>query len=205
MSLTFWTRTRTFYISLVLGFCLAFGFSAAGFCRFSATCAEVRADTLRLHIVAASDSVSDQSVKLRVRDAIVAAAGRLCADAADKAQAQKILQDNLPLLVHIAQYTMAQAGCPQAATAQLENAYFSTMRYTKDTLPAGRYDAVRIRLGRGAGHNWWCCLYPSLCLSASGAHYEKPAENALVTGKYEIRFAAVEWWEKQQEKQKAQK
>ncbi|MCI2046587.1 MAG: stage II sporulation protein R [Faecalibacterium sp.] len=200
MSLTFWTKTRTWYLSLALGFVLAFALTAAGFSDFSRTCGAIRADTLRLHIVAASDSVADQTLKLQVRNAIVAAAGRICAAAPDQESAKAALRQNLPLLVHTAQYAMAQRGRPQQATAQIEHSYFATAHYGDDTLPAGQYDAVRIRLGAGKGHNWWCCLYPALCLSASGAHYEKPAEDAIVTGDYEIRFACVEWWEQQKQK-----
>ena len=75
---------------------------------------------------------------------------------------------------------------------QLVNMYFPTRRYGSGTLPAGRYDAVRIELGTGAGRNWWCVLYPGLCRAACGG-YALPAENDLVCGEYILRFKVVEW------------
>lgn len=193
------SRLRLLLVSLPLGLALALGLTAAGagMGRFADTCAAVRADTLRLHIVAASNTVWDQTLKLRVRDAVLAEAAQLCAQAKTEPQAKAILTQNLPALVRTAEAVLARAGDAQAVSAQMERGYFSTAHYRDAALPAGTYDAVRITLGAGAGHNWWCCLYPSLCLAASGARYDTPAENALVLGGCEVRLAAVEWWEKQ--------
>lgn len=164
--------------------------------RFAAVCDAVRADTLRLHIVASGNTVAEQSLKLRVRDAILEETQRLCSSAPDQETAREILSRSLPQLTRTAQQVLAREGHPMAVRAEMEQSYFTTAHYAQKTLPAGEYDAVRITLGSGSGHNWWCCLYPSLCLSAS-AGYETPAENAVVTdGGYEIRFALVEWWQK---------
>ena len=75
------------------------------------------------------------------------------------------------------------------------NMYFDTRRYASGTLPAGRYDALRIDLGAGKGRNWWCVLYPGLCRSACGT-YALPEENDLVCGGYVVRFKCVEWWQR---------
>lgn len=191
------TRRRCAALSLALGFLLALGVTAAaGQAAFARTCAAVRADTLRLHIVAASDTVLDQTLKLRVRDAVVAQAAALCAGCETPAQARAAFLQGLPALTARVRQLLADAGRPQPVTVCLETAWFATGHYGACTLPPGQYEALRITLGGGAGHNWWCCLYPALCLSASGAGYDTPAENALVTGGYEIRFAALEWWQR---------
>ena len=74
---------------------------------------------------------------------------------------------------------------------------FPTTHYEGFSLPAGEYDALRIELGKAAGHNWFCVLYPGLCLpSAECAAYPKQAENRLITGKCEVRLALLDWLQK---------
>ncbi len=198
MFLLFRNRRFAGCFSLALGFCLAVALTAgaARMADFADTCAAVRSDTVRLHIRAASDTVEDQTLKLAVRDAVVRQAARLCAAAENEAQAEAALRQNLLTLAWTARCVLGSRHAPQAVGVSMQREYFGTARYADATLPAGEYTALRITLGGGRGHNWWCCLYPSLCLAASGAHYARPAENALVTGKYEVRFAAVDLWEK---------
>ena len=91
-----------------------------------------------------------------------------------------------------ARHALAKLGLRAPVRVQLVNMYFPTRRYGSGTLPAGRYDAVRIELGSGAGRNWWCVLYPGLCRAACGG-YALPAENDLVCGDYVLRLRFVEW------------
>ena len=150
------------------------------------------ADTLRLHIRAASDAVADQSAKLRVRDAVLAVMQQCPAHSAPEARAWaagQLLQFQLA-----AQRALATQGIRAPVRVYLVNMYFPTRRYDGGALPAGRYDAVRLDIGtRRAGRNWWCVLYPGLCRSACGG-YDTPAENDLVCGEYIVRFRFVEWW-----------
>ncbi len=184
------------WFSLVLGLVMAFTW-AAGQNQFAAVCHQVRKDTLRLHIVAPSDTVQDQSLKLRVRDAILQETARLCKNAPDQEAAKEIVAASLPQIAHTAGRVLSMEGRPMVVKAEMENGYFTTAHYSGATLPAGSYDALRITLGEGKGHNWWCCLYPALCLSAATASYAEESENAVVTsGGFEVRFALVEWWEK---------
>ena len=89
---------------------------------------------------------------------------------------------------------LAQAGAPGPVQVQLVNMYFDTTRYAAGSLPAGRYDAVRVQPGTGhSGKNWWCVLYPGLCRAACTT-YAAPEENDLVCGEYIVRFKLVEWW-----------
>ena len=150
----------------------------------------VCADTLRLHIRAASDAVADQSAKLRVRDAVLAVMQQCPAHSAPEARAWaagQLLQFQLA-----AQRALAAQGIRAPVRVYLVNMYFPARRYPTGQLPAGRYDAVRIDIGSGGGHNWWCVLYPGLYSFAQGG-YALPAENDLVCGQYILRFRLVDW------------
>ena len=150
----------------------------------------VCADTLRLHIRAASDAVADQSAKLRVRDAVLAVMQQCPAHSAPEARAWaagQLLQFQLA-----AQRALAAQGIRAPVRVYLVSMYFPARRYPTGQLPAGRYDAVRIDIGSGGGRNWWCVLYPGLCSFAQGG-YALPAENDLVCGQYILRFRLVDW------------
>lgn len=154
------------------------------------------ADTLRFHIRADSDSPADQTVKLAVRDAVLAYADARCT-AQDKPAALRWAAENLPALELTARAVLARRGIFSTVTVQLVEMYFDTTRYSTGILPAGRYQALRIDLGGNARHgkNWWCVLYPGLCRSACGT-YALPEENDLVCGSYVVRFRCVEWWQR---------
>ena len=154
------------------------------------------ADTLRFHIRADSDSPADQTVKLAVRDAVLAYADARCT-AQDKPAALRWAAENLPALELTARAVLARRGIFSTVTVQLVEMYFDTTRYSTGILPAGRYQALRIDLGGNARHgkNWWCVLYPGLCRSACGT-YALPEENDLVCGSYVVRFKCVEWWQR---------
>ena len=179
-------------LGLLLSLALCGALQAAAWARTQRdTGALVCADTLRLHIRAESDSVADQSAKLHVRDAVLAYLDAAC-PAETKADALTWAAQHLFELQLTARHALAKLGIRTPVRVQLVNMYFPTRRYGSGTLPAGRYDAVRIELGTGAGRNWWCVLYPGLCRSACGS-YAQPAENDLVCGEYILRFKVVEW------------
>ena len=179
-------------LGLLLSLALCGALQAAAWARTQRdTGALVCADTLRLHIRAGSDSVADQSAKLHVRDAVLAYLDAAC-PAETKADALTWAAQHLFELQLTARHALAKLGVRAPVRVQLVNMYFPTRRYGSGTLPAGRYDAVRIELGTGAGRNWWCVLYPGLCRAACGG-YALPAEKDLVCGEYILRFKVVEW------------
>ena len=179
-------------LGLLLSLALCGALQAAAWARIQRdTGALVCADTLRLHIRAESDSVADQSAKLHVRDAVLAYLDATC-PAQNKPEALTWAAQHLFELQLTARHALAKLGVRAPVRVQLVNMYFPTRRYGSGTLPAGRYDAVRIELGTGAGRNWWCVLYPGLCRAACGG-YALPAENDLVCGEYILRFKVVEW------------
>ena len=162
--------------------------------------AQVRESTLRLHILANSDAPEDQAVKLAVRDAVLDAEAGLFGRARTKDEALAMAHSALRAVEHIANETLRAHGFAYKATARLENMYFAARDYGDFTLPAGRYDAVRIELGDAGGQNWFCVLFPPLCVPAAADADDAPAytdaQQATVTSPYRVKFAAaeaVEW------------
>ena len=179
-------------LGLLLSLALCGALQAAAWARTQRdTGALVCADTLRLHIRAGSDSVADQSAKLHVRDAVLAYLDVAC-PAQNKPEALTWAAQHLFELQLTARHALAKLGLRAPVRVQLVNMYFPTRRYGSGALPAGRYDAVRIELGSGAGRNWGGVLYPSLCRAACSS-YALPEENDLVCGEYILRFKVVEW------------
>lgn len=154
--------------------------------------AQVRADTIRLHVLANSDTIEDQLLKLEVRDAILAALPATVTVAETPAQATQALQNALPALRAAANRALLQAHSGQTATVRLENVAFDARDYGSFALPGGTYTALRVEVGAALGHNWFCVLYPALCVSGATAEYPTQAENALVFGQYEVRFALLD-------------
>ena len=190
------TLTRSQMALLCLGLFLAFvlcgAWQAFAWGRTQLdTGALVCADTLRLHIRAESDSIIHQSAKLRVRDAVLTYLDAAC-PARSKAAVLCWAGQHLFDLQLCARHALAEQNIRAPVRVQLVNMYFDTRRYASGILPAGRYDAVRIDIGSGAGRNWWCVLYPGLCRTACGG-YALPRENDLVCGDYLLRLRVVEW------------
>lgn len=171
-----------------LGLVLSVVLSVAAF-RYQAACRSVCQDTLRLHILANSNTIEDQVLKLEVRDAVLGEMERILQGSTDKNQAVAAVRQALPVFQRIAERTLRQNRSGQAVAVRLETADFPARDYGSFRLPAGEYTALRIELGAAAGHNWFCVLYPELCVGASEGRYEDEAENALVFGEYEVRFA----------------
>lgn len=123
-------------------------------------------DYIRLHVVAHSDSAWDQGVKLAVRDAVREEAGRLLETCASAEEAWAAVQAHSEALAEAAQTALNAWGAPYEASVRAGVFEFPKRRYGGQTVPAGEYRAVRVALGVGQGKNWWCVLFPSLCLPA---------------------------------------
>ena len=165
---------------------------------------------VRLHILANSDSEEDQALKLRVRDRVLERATELLEQPGDRREAADVLQSHLPELERIAAEEISDCGYEYDVTAEVANTMFPTKEYDGFTLPAGEYLALRIIIGEGNGHNWWCVVFPPLCTteaadvpaSALAAGFDEE-EVALVTEEnegYVLKFKAMEWWEAIREK-----
>lgn len=169
--------------------------------RFNAACDDLRGNVLRLHIIANSDSTPDQSVKLLVRDSILEQAGYLFEDNISLEQAEKTVAASLNVFQDIANSVLCDNGLEYGATAELGESYFENRDYEDFTLPAGNYRSLIVRLGEGKGQNWWCVVFPSVCLPAasdselSDSVSDTSARMAQEPKKYIIRFKTVEWYE----------
>ena len=157
---------------------------------------------IRLHVIANSDSDADQALKLRVRDAVLTRATELLTQSEDMADAWARLDTSLPDLERAAS---AACGGAYPVRAELGEAEFPLKEYDGFALPAGRYPALRVVIGEGAGRNWWCVVYPTLCTAAC-TDIEQVAIDAGLSGDdvkliteedgYVLRFRAVELWQR---------
>lgn len=149
---------------------------------------------LRLHILAENDDTASQEIKLHVRDAVLARIQDAVADASDAKEAEAAILPLLADIVTVANQTLEQYGVSYRATAELTTEFFPIKQYGSLLLPPGEYRALRIVLGEGAGRNWWCMLYPSLCftegITATLPEEEKENLHGLFTEEeYDLLFS----------------
>jgi len=161
---------------------------------------QLREQLIRLHVVANSDSAEDQDLKLRIRDVITENLRTEMANVADVQQAKKYLEEKLPYIQKLAENTLRAVGCEDLVQVSLCEEAFNTRQYNTFSLPAGIYQALRITVGEGAGNNWWCVVFPSLCIPETQEEVRQTAAetglpdslNHALTGEYEIRFACLD-------------
>lgn len=170
---------------------------------FEAQCSELSQDVFRLHILADSDSEADQNLKIKVRDEVLDYTEDLFNSANSKEEAESIISDNLQSISNVAYQTVLDNGYDYVVTAEITNMYFTTRYYEGYTLPSGMYDALRITIGEGEGHNWWCVMYPSICISSAEDKESKAKEaldddeyNIVCNEQYQYKFKVVEMFEK---------
>lgn len=133
---------------------------------------------IRLHVVAASDQEIDQEIKLLVRDVVLQETSHLLEGETDPRAA---LAQGLSSIETVANQCLQSLGCRETAKVTLQKELFPTREYDSFTLPAGTYTALRVTIGTGQGHNWWCVVFPSLCLSATSEEFERAAQCAGLT------------------------
>ncbi|MEL4105853.1 stage II sporulation protein R [Oscillospiraceae bacterium WX1] len=129
--------------------------------------ADLSEKLIRLHVVANSDTDDDQALKLKVRDTILVSVADLLDGVTDRDAAVKIIQEHLPEIITNAKQTVAVNGYSYDVTATIGLENFPTRVYDSFSLPAGTYMSLRVIIGAGAGHNWWCVIFPPLCTSAA--------------------------------------
>ena len=159
---------------------------------------------IRLHVLANSDSERDQELKLEVRDAVLAQTEVLLESAGSREQARQTLEGNLGMLKEVAEQTLLQKGAPNTVRVTLSEEEYPRRSYESAALPAGEYLSLRVMIGEAEGQNWWCVLFPPMCLSAASAERESACLAAglsegqyrFITGGdgtgYRVRFKLVE-------------
>lgn len=157
---------------------------------------DISSSLVRLHVIAASDETAEQELKLRVRDNVLEYLTPMLDKAESPEEAQRIINGELTSIKAAAE---ACAG-GRSVSVTLGQEYYPTREYEGFTLPAGQYQSLRVILGEGKGHNWWCVVFPPLCVSAAEQNKALDAmsepERGLITEAdgYELRFRIVELW-----------
>ena len=167
---------------------------------FENDCKGIREEVLRLHVIANSDEDYDQELKLKVRDALLQSGESIFSGSKDIISAESKIADKQDILRYTAEETIYNLGFTYDVKIELARSYFPTKTYGELTLPAGYYKAVRVIIGQGKGKNWWCIMFPPLCLPAATdsediiSDFFSEEEMQIVTSdpKYEVRFWLVE-------------
>ena len=141
---------------------------------------EIYDKVVRLHVLANSDSEKDQAIKLKVRDAILEVTVPLLENCQSKEEAVLLLEENQPFLIATAQTVLQENGFEDAVSIEMGLEEYPTRTYDSLCFPAGEYISMRVSLGEGEGQNWWCCLFPPLCLGAATVK-DKEAEDACIS------------------------
>lgn len=158
----------------------------------------LRENLIRLHVVADSNSICDQTAKLQVRDAVIQTIQQDLQQTGSVQEAKEYLLSRLDELEQAANKTLREAGSFDTATVTLCEEEFPMRQYDTFTLPAGVYESLRVTIGSGQGQNWWCVVFPSLCVGAASKDVRDTAASvgfgdtlsSTITGEdgYEISF-----------------
>lgn len=174
--------------------------AVVSFIAFEGQCGEIRESVLRMHILANSDSKEDQELKLKVRDRLLSESDAVFESCTDLAQALDAAQRAKGIFESAAREEIKKNGFDYPVRVEIGVSRFDTREYGKVTLPAGKYEAVNVYIGSASGHNWWCVMFPQLCLSAATGNELETVltgeQENIVEGGYKVEFYLVELWEK---------
>ena len=162
--------------------------------------AEIYYDTLRLHILAASDSDEDQALKIAVRDAVLAEYGEILSDYEGLDSVLEKSRELLPEIEATALTCIREAGFCYTVSAELTVEEYDTRDYGDVSLPRGRYNSLVIVIDGGLGRNWWCVMYPPMCLDMAldgpaddwVSNYTDAELSLISGGRYRVKFKLLE-------------
>lgn len=168
-----------------------------------ATQVRLASQVIRLHVLANSDSEEDQALKLEVRDRVLETTSALLAGETEPQAAAILLDQHLDDIAQTAAQEISAQGHDDRVEVRLEQTWFPTRQYQGISLPAGNYLALRVLIGAAEGHNWWCVVFPNLCLPAVSeraleASTLTPGQISLLQEEetsYVFRFKALELWQ----------
>lgn len=190
-----------YYKRIELSILLALIFTITLSCfDFSLECESIRNKVFRLHILANSNSGYDQMLKFKVRDKLIEYADESFNDCTNLESVKQKAVENLDDFQKEAEKELKKNGCNLPVSVTVTPCYFNTRTYENVTLPAGVYPALRVKIGEHKGKNWWCVMYPSLCLPSSSSKIDDAlddSETQLVQNKnkYIVKFKIVELFE----------
>ena len=154
---------------------------------------EISSEILRFHVVANSNSMEDQALKLKVRDCVIDYLSDALSDCTTAAQSERRIELLLPQIEAAASGCVKELGYDYDVRAQVGEQYFPVKTYGDMTFPRGYYESLTIRIGSGSGRNWWCVLFPNLCFTDAvtasvPAHSQELLENTLDAETYESLY-----------------
>ncbi|PKM74204.1 MAG: stage II sporulation protein R [Firmicutes bacterium HGW-Firmicutes-16] len=159
-------------------------------------------ELIRLHVIANSDSTGDQSVKLKVRDNVLEVLTPMLDGATDVVEAESIIKNSLPQLCRVSETILMNNGKYYSAKAEICLETYPTRNYDGFALPAGEYISLKIILGEGIGHNWWCVVFPPLCMTSvededTFTGLSNETEKLITTdgNQYRVKFRIIELYE----------
>ncbi len=175
------------------------------FADFENTLGSIEQDVLRMHILANSDSEEDQALKLCVRDKLLEKSDEFFGECKTLEDMKLCAEQKREEINDIVLDTIHEKGYDYTACTQVVNMEFDAREYGGITMPAGSYDALRVTIGEAQGHNWWCVMYPPLCIPAAenvdsdmkkADEYfdEKQLDVMKNPDEYEVKFKCVEWY-----------
>lgn len=189
--------------ALLIGFITAV--FCEGICAFAESRRGITEDVFRLHVIANSDSDEDQALKLRVRNAVLEASADIFSGAVSADEAKHLSEENIQLFEAAAASEIAASGYDYPVRCEVGTVHFDRRVYGSAELPEGDYSALRIIIGEGEGKNWWCVMFPALCLPAvtnTDEVLSLAAENGVISTEelelmqdpenYEVKFYFAE-------------
>ncbi len=196
-------RDRVLLASVAVVLSLYLSASTVFFCTSAGS---VKENVVRLHVIANSDSPQDQQVKLKVRDALLEKNNAMLSGEVNKDNAIEYFKASKEALLSIANETLKKNDFDYKADITLGTEYYTTRQYGNLTFPAGEYMSLRVVLGEGKGKNWWCVMFPPLCIPVAGnieadknktADVLTPGGEEIVSsnGKYIVKFRILEIYE----------
>jgi len=192
------SKTIKIFVPIFLSFILIYSYVTP----FIKTSESISQEVFRLHILANSDSDEDQSLKLKVRDKILTKSESLFINCKNLNDVINVSKNNIDYFEKLANECIKENGYNYETKVYVDKEYFNTREYEKITLPSGVYNALKIEIGEAKGHNWWCVMFPAICLPAvsddeiNSILNEDEIELINNNNKYEIRFKIVEIYEK---------
>ena len=157
--------------------------------------AAIYKDTIRLHILAPSDSTEDQTLKLKIRDRVLQKYGYILNETNSIENAARITEERIGDIEDDVHLWIRELGYSYTARVEIKNEWYSTREYADFTLPAGEYLSLKITIGEGEGQNWWCVMYPPMCLDASvktESEYTAAEESLIKNDQYRVKFKLLE-------------
>lgn len=169
---------------------------------------DISSSVIRFHVLANSDEEYDQNLKLSVRDEILKSISDEMSECTNREEAEEYLRNHTEEITEVAKEVIAEKGYDYDVRTTISTEHYPVRYYENAVFPEGEYESLRVIIGSGEGHNWWCVMYPPLCLNGEAVGYDDDSmlKEVLSDESYEVvvlsenstvpkmKFKVVEWW-----------